>query len=1135
MAYSLEQLNYFRVCHVTATIIPDYLRIVFKREWDVRYGTSHGVWEDTPKNGHDFHSKTTPKEQRHKKKELAVIKNGDSREWDCTCLFYSILFSDCIGKIGLDPVVKNSVDTLREFRNKYFAHQKDGMIKEADFQASIADVISAIEDLKLDGTAIEKIKNQTEFPTKYLHYIQSQLENERNMSKGPRPFCRLPPFPFHETISREKKTSEIYSEIKRLRNNNKEKVTVTYISGNPGCGKTQIARQIGEKYFDDMSSDVATPFVMTLDASSISSLLCSCIEFASFLKCNDTALSQITTSQKPDEEKILLLQIELINSTVATFPYTWLIIFDNADDLKLMAKFIPHAGQIGKGHVLITTQESHSIPPSTQYSRQFSLSVGMEPDEAVTSLLTISGCSFENDHIGLEVAEALDFQPLALACAAMWMQDTAITNKAINWTVLLQELQDGKQAATERVYERTTTAYPKTMTTAVKMALEKAIAKNEIWKYAFQLLSVVATGHIPLEHVVNYVTLNLPNKRKDFIASEIRLSSLILCFDEDSELMVRVHQIVHFIVNEMNQDETRDLAFWLKVLKVFAQQNDCRRPEKGGNGATQSMLLNLHFPFILIHILEYFRNHHIHTLSERLWYFIQHLNTDGLAQQYQEMLYCLINVNSTVSKMNGCTVSEVYIQAFQRLTIVLSYNDSITMLLTLISVNLGLLLRSQGRHLLAEELLTKALSAVYSENTSNFAPLGVLLTMSVLALSIKESGKYQRAKGISEMALSIIEQTLSNNNEYNILRPLIMRNFLNIHAIILLDLGYFKQSKQCFQKALEVSCREIEKLVAALSPILGNFVGPEFLGQTTILSNFGLALQKLGEHRQALACVDKSLESMDDRDCSKFAVHLRIRALALQGLGKYEEAKTVLEKAITVQERLYGNNNPWLARMLRNLASILQDLGQYLAAKCLLERTITIEESSLEQDHPTLASTLCVLGSVLRDLETYHEAKIHLDRALHIQEFSLDKEHPSIATTLFVFATVLQGLGEYSQAGIYLERALDIQEKSLGYNHPCVADTFTVFASLLQDQGEFDRAKNILKKAMGIQNIVLESNHPRLGVTLYTYASVLKDLGELDQAKVYLKKAASIQEKTLDKDHPHLLRTLSLLEYILQD
>ena len=45
------------------------------------------------------------------------MKNGNRAEWDCTMLFYAILFSDGV-EAHLNAKVRKIVDDLRKFRNE---------------------------------------------------------------------------------------------------------------------------------------------------------------------------------------------------------------------------------------------------------------------------------------------------------------------------------------------------------------------------------------------------------------------------------------------------------------------------------------------------------------------------------------------------------------------------------------------------------------------------------------------------------------------------------------------------------------------------------------------------------------------------------------------------------------------------------------------------------------------------------------------------------------------------------------------------------------------------------------------------------------------------------------------------------
>ena len=68
--YTDEQLNYYKICHVTTDILTEGLRKIFKHEWDSRYGTTLGEWKDDPSNGKDFYSKT---KRRHQDKLSTMI------------------------------------------------------------------------------------------------------------------------------------------------------------------------------------------------------------------------------------------------------------------------------------------------------------------------------------------------------------------------------------------------------------------------------------------------------------------------------------------------------------------------------------------------------------------------------------------------------------------------------------------------------------------------------------------------------------------------------------------------------------------------------------------------------------------------------------------------------------------------------------------------------------------------------------------------------------------------------------------------------------------------------------------------------------------------------------------------------
>lgn len=80
-----------RMCFIVFDVVAKGLRIIFKREWDIRFKKTLGKWMDKPTNGRDFCSMESPRNQQMRARLLATMINGNTEEWDLLMLFYAIL------------------------------------------------------------------------------------------------------------------------------------------------------------------------------------------------------------------------------------------------------------------------------------------------------------------------------------------------------------------------------------------------------------------------------------------------------------------------------------------------------------------------------------------------------------------------------------------------------------------------------------------------------------------------------------------------------------------------------------------------------------------------------------------------------------------------------------------------------------------------------------------------------------------------------------------------------------------------------------------------------------------------------------------------------------------------------------
>ena len=403
--YTDEQLNYFKICHVATDILTEGLRIIFKQEWDSRYRTTFGEWKDDPSNGKDFYSNESPKNQRRNKHMLSTMIRGTRAEWDCTMLFYAILYSDCI--YNLNAVVRTNVDDLRKFRIEKLSRMPQGQLSELDFKIAIGKVFAAFQALGLSTVEIQEITNQKTFPTEELRDLldkvkalkkdldikekdNKDLEDQLKETRKQRiclkdqlketekqrqvlseqllndtsPFCILPPKPSHDVASRDVEVADITNQLQELKRADVSSLSILYISGNPGSGKSQLAGLVAERFYQKAQEDSCSKvFVMTLNAETPGTFLDSYIMFARQMKCPEDAITQIHISKDLKTEDKINSLISLISSKIGQYE-SWLLLADNVKSLSEMHVHLPQQGhgQWGKGYLLITTQDNTCIP-----------------------------------------------------------------------------------------------------------------------------------------------------------------------------------------------------------------------------------------------------------------------------------------------------------------------------------------------------------------------------------------------------------------------------------------------------------------------------------------------------------------------------------------------------------------------------------------------------------------------------------------------------------------------------------------------------------------------------------------------------------------------------------------------------
>lgn len=593
MQYTAEELNYSRISYVVTNILTDGLRTIFKQEWDKRYNTTLGEWKDQPKNGLEFWNGESHRNRKKNAHLLTTMKNGNRAEWDCSMLFYAILYSDCLN--SLNPTVQSNVDDLRKFRNEEFAHVPHGHLSDIKFKNDILKVHNAFHNLGLATAKIKEIQNQTSFPTEELGEVlrkvddlkQEVYEKENRLQEkemklrekemelqekeGQRqvleeqlqtevsPFCILPSAPSHDVAPCTRQVAEITQQLKALKGANENCLSILYLSGNPGSGKSQLSRLVAKQFYDEVEdSTPSTSFVMTLNAENTGALMESYVSFARYCKCPEYAVTNTLKSREMDtNEKITNLKT-LISTKIELFA-SWLLVVDNVADAFGIHSHLPDAGnkQWARGQMLITTQDTMSIPLTSSCIQHVSVSKGMDLEDARFLLKQLSGVT--DSEMEKEVAQVLDYQPLAMASAATYVREVGQNKAAFGWIDYLKKLEKGKRKSTESILAETNSSYPKSMTAAITLAVEKAMTCDKVIHHTFSLLSLCASQPILQDIVTSYITeTDEEFQDREMVVAKLSRCPLLLVTEDEGCVYIRVHRVVHEVINTVVKCHTND-------------------------------------------------------------------------------------------------------------------------------------------------------------------------------------------------------------------------------------------------------------------------------------------------------------------------------------------------------------------------------------------------------------------------------------------------------------------------------------------------------------------------------------------------------------------------------------------------
>ena len=932
---SEESRNYICMQNIVTDVVSEGLKNVFKREWNSCYQASLGAWDDTTASGAQlFHSEKARKRPNMKDYQ-SNFQHGDTNQWDCSVLFDAILYSNSIGST-LNPIMKTEMDKLRIIRNKIMHPHGKATLTDLEFQNITSDVENSFKALGLP-----------------IHNITS-IKSKRNRYKS---FQILPPKPTHEVVYRSEKINEIKQDLQKLRDDNDGKLTYFYISGNPGSGKSQLSRHLGEDLYKSVDWRANAAYVMTLDASNLDTLLYSYEDFSRRLNCNEDVLKSVMNSSKPKQEKIKDLRSQ-ITTRIQNWKLWWIIV-DNVEDLDKIYPLLPQMGSViwNNGQIIVTIQNITSVPPISLCTNHISLSGGMNKRECRQLFSSLSG-TVADDLLLDEVAEKLDHQPLAMAAAAVYIQ--RLKQKEFSWRDYLEKLEKGKRRVTEEQLQKTSSAYSLTMSTAVHLAVQKAAENDFILCETFKLFALISFDPVPIGIIVKYIQQLDQNYEKEEIRLAVEQCSLFLFTENVND--VSLHRVVHdeatklssnHQANEMQYNSQSEIVNErsrvynvAKALYCFKDRDDKIKifPHlKSFNAMKNKLVFEQELSDSNGSVLK------DHEIAKMYIFFGQILRSNyqlKLALEYfnvslqvwrnsdKDLVHVLCEFGQTHYFLGEYNISNDYHQRALEISITVLGPNHIDVAASY--NNLGLVYEAMGELEQAKDYHQRALEIFINVLGPNH--IAVATSYNNLGVVFEAMGELEQAKDYFQRAIEIRINVLGPNHID------VAKSYNNL-GVVYESMGELEQAKDYHQRALEIWMKVL---------------GPNHIDVATSYNNLGSVFGAMGELEQAKVKLE-------------------------QAKVKLEQAKVYFQRAIEIGINVLGPNHIDVATSYNNLGVVYKAMGELEQAKDYHQRALEIFINVLGPNHIKVATSYNNLGLVYESMGELEQAKDYFQRAIEIR------------------------------------------------------------------------------------------------------------------------------------------------------
>lgn len=422
--------------------------------------------------------------------------------------------------------------------------------------------------------------------------------------------------------------------------------------------------------------------------------------------------------------------------------------------------------------------------------------------------------------------------------------------------------------------------------------------------------------------------------------------------------------------------------------------------------------------------------------------------------------------------------------------------------------NLALIRMNRSEYGAAEPLLTTALKITASFSALDSYEIGIAKgNLAIAKFQLKQD----------EAALKLFEETMQILDAFEEVGP----EFYNI----VYNYGSLLSAQASYDKAL-AQFQILEDYY--------NFETPNF--------EYGSILIKVGDMLDNLSKFDVSVTKyrlatdnfvqMGEQSSTEYSIALNNLTLALQKIGEFDEARTLMEELLN-QKRANKENEPeTYATTLASYANLLIRNGEpEKAENSLLDALALYASYNLSKDL-TYVNVLESLGGINLTNGNFALAKSQANEAIELTESNGFK---SKEYSLFnLNSKILVREGKFEDAKKLAEKSLAECQARFGNEAIQTCFVKNSLAGIVAQLGDYERAEMLYQEIMPIFSETYGGVHPESAKVLANYSSLLQLKGNYYTAEYYLKKSLHIKKEVYGSQNSDYLATYENLALLYQ-